>query len=194
MFARSQPPTSDPSTIFKVACDRLRTFNDARGGQTRFASRIRANPTGRGRREREREEWRNEGPGGIVIPSTSLVSLSFSSSSSSSLLSSQVRTFFSLFLFEEGKGVENRERYPFLDSLPERQSLLRFTTVFRKMYRRAPRYTTNCPSLVLSRFSVPCDIYDNRLCRSRRLPARGTRREGEEIPSKIGRSMYRFRG
>lgn len=145
MFARSQPPTSDPSTIFKVACDRLRTFNDARGGQTRFASRIRANPTGRGRREREREEWRNEGPGGIVIPSTSLVSLFFSSSS---LLSSQVRTFFSLFLFEEGKGVENRERYPFLDSLPERQSLLRFTTVFRKMYRRAPRYTTNCPSLV----------------------------------------------
>ena len=64
------------------------------------------------------------------------------------MLSSQVRTFFSLFLFEEGKGVENRERYPFLDSLPERQSLLRFTTVFRKMYRRAPRYTTNCPSLV----------------------------------------------
>lgn len=70
-------------------------------------------------------------------------------SSSSSLLSSQIRTFFSLFLFEEvEKGVENRERYPFLDSLPERQSLLRFTTVFRKMYRRAPRYTTNCPSLV----------------------------------------------
>lgn len=64
------------------------------------------------------------------------------------MLSSQVRTFFSLFLFEEGKGVENRERYPFLDSLPERQSLLRFTTVFRKMYRRAPRYTTNCPSLI----------------------------------------------
>lgn len=171
MFARSQPPTSDPSTIFKVACDRLRTFNDARGGQTRFASRIRANPTGTGRRERERERMEEErGTWWDCNSFHNSRSLAFFPSFSSSLY---VSSPFSYLWVR--RGLENRGT----DSLPERRTLLRFTTVFRKMYRRAPRYTTNCRSLVLLFRSS--DIYDNQLCRS------STSSRGKRIPSKIER-------
>lgn len=105
MFARSQPPTSDPSTIFKVACDRLRTFNDARGGQTRFlASRIRAKPARGGKRG----EWEEHGGNCNSFQNSRFVFLAFS-------FSTRIYIYtFSLFLFmgREGGGGGSRTGIP----------------------------------------------------------------------------------
>lgn len=92
----------------------------------------------------------------------------------------------SSYLWEAGGWERFENRDTSSDSL-ERQTLLRFTTVFRKMYRRAPRYILQIVDLVVVSFLDRVSIFTITTLRPLLLAisyARRRKRKSKEFLSK----------